>query len=145
VAALRGSVAVAEASHLGGHRLAPNCLVLPTGHLYGRVGPADVPALLDAVRHGTVYPPCYRGQSGLDELSQVAEAAALAQGGQHAWRIGDPEAAGDERIVPVSAGDLRVEVTCERRTYLGIGSCGDAEPESRARWVATNVLPVSVA
>ena len=26
---------MAEASHLGGHRLAPNCLVLPSGRLYG--------------------------------------------------------------------------------------------------------------
>ncbi len=145
VTALRGSLAVAEVSHLGGHRLAPNCLVLPTGHLYGRVGPADVPAILDAVRHGTVYAPCYRGQSGLDELSQVAEAAAFAHGGRHDWRVGEPEGAGDERLIAVSAGDLRLEVTCERRTYLGIASCGDAEPESRARWVATGALPVSVA
>lgn len=131
--ALRGSVDVAEASHLGGHRLAANCLVLPSGRLYGRVTPADVPGLVEAVRHGSVYLPCYRGRSGLDELAQVAEAAALAR-----WGGGSPVSLGaaDAGRVVVTAGSQRLEVTCERRTYSGIASCGDAQPEARERWVA---------
>jgi hypothetical protein len=39
-----GRIDAVEASHLGGHRLAANCLALPGGELYGRVGSADVPA-----------------------------------------------------------------------------------------------------
>src|SRR5262249_18527131 len=73
VQALRGQVEVAEVSHLGGHRLAANCLVLPSGRLYGRVTAADVSGLVDAVLHDRVYLPCYRGQTGLTELAQVAE------------------------------------------------------------------------
>jgi hypothetical protein len=144
VAALRDSIDVAEASHLGGHRLAANCLVLPSGRLYGRVTSADVPALVDAVRRGGVYLPCYRGRSGLDELAQVAEAAAIAHCGAAAdFRIRPPELRAAEARVSVGAGDLQLEVTCERRTYLGIASCGDAEPERRERWVAKNVLRVA--
>jgi hypothetical protein len=146
VAALRDWVDVAEASHLGGHRLAPNCLALPSGRLYGRVTAADVAPLIEAVRHGGVYLPCYRGRSGLDELTQVAEAAAIAHcGGAREFRIrppADPEA---EARVEVTSGELRLDVTCERRTYLGITSCGDAKPEARERWVARNALRVPAA
>ncbi len=144
VASLRDWIDVAEASHLGGHRLAANCLVLPSGRLYGRVTPADVPTLVEAARHGGVYLPCYRGRSGLDELAQVAEAAAIAHcGGAREFRIHAPDLAVAEPRVSVAAGDLRLEVTCERRTYLGIASCGDAEPERRERWVAKSVSRVA--
>jgi hypothetical protein len=134
LAALRGSVDVAESSHLGGHRLAPNCLALPSGRLYGRVGEADVPGLLAALRQDRVYLPCYRGRTGLSELAQVAEAAALAKG-----PLGDPEPAGEATQISVALGSSRFEVTCARRTFTGIGSCGDAEPEQRERWVAISV------
>lgn len=134
VGALRGSVDVAEASHLGGHRLAPNCLVLPTGRLYGRVSAEHAGGLLAAVRHDRVYLPCYRGRSGLSELEQVAEAAALADGPSAEAAPG-----GDETRVSIALGSTRFQVTCARRTYTGIGSCGDAEPEQRARWVAISV------
>jgi hypothetical protein len=142
LAGLRGSLDVAEASHLGGHRLAANCLVLPSGRLYGRVTGADVAGLVDAVRHGGVYLPCYRGRSGLDELAQVAEAAAIAHcGGARGFRIRAAGSSDAEARVSVTAGEVRLEVTCERRTYSGLASCGDAEPERRERWVARNVLP----
>lgn len=138
-AALRGPLEVAEASHLGGHRLAANCLVLPSGRLYGRVTPAHVSGLIESVRRGTAYLPCYRGRSGLDELSQVAEAAALAHLGD---RLDLSIGAANGPRVAVTAGDVRLEVTCERRTYSGIASCGEAEPETRERWVASSVLPL---
>ena len=114
VSALRADarVDVAEVSHLGGHRLAANCLALPSGHLYGRVTVDDVPALVDAILHASVYLPRYRGQSGLSELAQVTEAAALA----------------------------RLPTRCVRRSFSGIGSCGDLEPETRERWVLESVV-----
>ncbi len=131
--ALRGSIEVAEASHLGGHRLAPNCLVLPSGRLYGRATAEHAAPLLEALRHDRVYLPCYRGQSGRSELDQVAEAAALARGP-------DTEAsAGDGTPVSVAVGSSRFQVTCVRRTFVGIGACGDGEPEVRPRWVAISV------
>ncbi|HTO54641.1 MAG TPA: sucrase ferredoxin [Myxococcota bacterium] len=142
VQALRGSVDVAEASHLGGHRLAANCLVMPSGRLYGRVTAGDVPGLLEAIRHGEVYLPCYRGQTGLGELAQVAEAAALARYPRtRDWLVTAPEIDAPEASVAVSASGVALEVTCARRSYLGLASCGDAEPEERPRWIATRVQP----
>jgi hypothetical protein len=115
VAALRadGRVEAAEVSHIGGHRLAANCLALPSGRLYGRVGALDAPALAESIRHDRVLLRCYRGQSGLSELEQVQEAAAL-------------------------AGARNVRYT--RRAFSAIASCGDAEPERRERWVAEEPL-----
>jgi sucrase/ferredoxin-like protein len=140
--ALRGAVDVAEASHLGGHRLAPNCLVLPSGRLYGRVTEGDVPELVASIRHDRVYAPCYRGQSGLSELEQVAEAAALAHCPDGRARRFDV-AAPVVRIALADRGTERaLEVECAQREYLAIASCGDAEPERRARWQATRVRSV---
>ncbi|MFI5315229.1 MAG: sucrase ferredoxin [Myxococcota bacterium] len=138
--ALRGAVDVAEASHLGGHRLAANCLVLPSGRLYGRVTGADVPALLEAVRGDGVHLPCYRGRSGLGELEQVAEAAALALHPRaRALRMTARHDGPGEARVAVAASGVQLEVTCVRRIYAAIASCGDAEPEQRQRWVAIRV------
>lgn len=69
-----------QATHLGGHRFAPNLLTLPDACLYGRVTPGDLDGLLadteahrinfDHLRGRTVYPP----------LVQAAEAALGRQG-----------------------------------------------------------------
>ena len=138
VAALRadGRVDAVEVSHVGGHRLAANCLALPSGRLYGRLGALDAPALAESIRHDRVYLPHYRGRSGLGELEQVVEAAALARlpaGSPIA--IGEPERDGDD--FRVHAGG--VAVRCTRRTFSAIASCGDAEPEKRERWVLESV------
>jgi hypothetical protein len=136
VAALRGALDVVEASHLGGHRLAPNCLVLPTGRAYGRVGAADAAALIEAVRHDRVYLPCYRGRSGWPELEQVAEAAALARF-PDAQRIEvTPAAAGATVSLERNGARAVLDVRCERRSFATFNSCLDAEPETLTRWVA---------
>ncbi len=135
VAALRadGRVDAVEVSHLGGHRLAANCLALPSGRLYGRLGVLDVPALAESIRHDRVYLQRYRGRSGIGELEQVAEAAALARLPSGApIELGAPEPDGDG--FRVNAGG--VVVRCARRAFSAIASCGDAEPERRERWVA---------
>ncbi len=135
-----GRVDAAEVSHLGGHRLASNCLALPTGELYGRVGAADVRPLVDALQRGRVYLPCYRGTSGLDELAQVASAEALARFPDATEiRVGVTEDVAGARIVPVALRDgdtvKRLAVRCVVREFRAIASCGDTQPEQRERWV----------
>ncbi len=146
VSALRSDarVDVAEVSHLGGHRLAANCLALPSGELYGRLTVADAKPLADSVRHGHVYLPRYRGRTGTDEPAQVAEAAALARFPQATEiRVFAPVCEGDARIVPVELrgfdGPRRLAVRCVAREFEVIGSCGDTRAEKRARWVAASV------
>lgn len=146
VGALRADarIDVAEVSHLGGHRLAANALVLPSGDLYGRVGAADAVALADAAQHGRVYLPCYRGRSGLDELEQLAEAEALSRfPSATKLKFGDSGSDGDARTlrVRVRVGDsrTRLEVRCVKRAFEALASCGDEAPKWQKRWVVESV------
>ena len=137
--ALRSAgVDAVEASHLGGHRLAANALVLPTGELYGRVEAGDVPQLVESLRHGRVYGRCYRGRSGLSETAQLAEAAARARfPGARIAALGT----GPVVAVELRDGDTarRLEVRCVMRPFTALASCGDAEPERRERWQVESV------
>lgn len=62
-----------EASHLGGHRLAANTLVLPEGVVYGRLNPADVPSLTEAHDGGRLLVGALRGRAALPPPLQAAE------------------------------------------------------------------------
>lgn len=69
---------VFECSHLGGHRFAPNALVLPWGIVLGGLGP-EPEALVEAVAGVFVGKPLvegYRGRSSYPVHVQAAEAAA---------------------------------------------------------------------
>jgi hypothetical protein len=62
-----------QTTHLGGHRFAPTAAFLPHGLVYGRIEPADVGTLVEALREGRVHLPCYRGRSCYDGAVQAAE------------------------------------------------------------------------
>lgn len=62
-----------EASHLGGHRLAANTLVVPDGVVYGRLTPADVPSLTEAHDGGRLLLGALRGRAALPPPHQAAE------------------------------------------------------------------------
>ncbi|HEX5535022.1 MAG TPA: sucrase ferredoxin [Actinomycetales bacterium] len=64
-----------EVSHLGGHRLAANVLVLPNGVLYGRVDPDDALELVAAHAEHRLVPRLMRGHAVLPAALQVGEAA----------------------------------------------------------------------
>jgi hypothetical protein len=62
-----------ECTHLGGHRFAGNLVCLPDGLVYGRVGPAEGPRLVDAYLAGTLDPARLRGRAAWPPPAQVAE------------------------------------------------------------------------
>jgi len=65
-----------QSTHLGGHRFAPNVLVLPAGILYGRVTLDDVDPLLEATRQGRFFDlDKVRGRCSLPAVVQFAEVA----------------------------------------------------------------------
>lgn len=64
-----------ETTHTGGHRFAPNVVVLPDGLTYGRVVPDRVDELVAAEREGRVVTDLLRGRSALPAAAQVAEVA----------------------------------------------------------------------
>lgn len=61
-----------ECSHTGGHRFAPNVLVLPLGALYGRVEPGGVDELVALSETGRVRPDLLRGLIGYSPVEQAA-------------------------------------------------------------------------
>lgn len=74
-----------ECSHVGGHRLAGNLVVLPHGLYYGFVDQKDVAAVVAATENGLVYPRLLRGSS-LDSPPVQAAKSAIYQA-SHDHRI----------------------------------------------------------
>lgn len=67
--------AVWQSSHLGGHRFAANVLVLPSGILLGRVGPADAPRIVAELAARRIPLEHYRGKTIHPPDAQAADAA----------------------------------------------------------------------
>jgi hypothetical protein len=134
-----------ESSHLGGHRFAATCLVLPSGRQYGRLGPEHAGPLLRAVASGSVLAAHNRGVVGLPEAVQVAEAYLLARLPAMDRVVGSmPEACGDGVRIDVTgylnSSPRRLRVYCSRRPFTGPTSCGAAaRSETRRRWVVRAV------
>jgi hypothetical protein len=140
-----GPCEIAESSHLGGHRFAATCLLLPDGLMHGRLEPADAKPLLRALGRGRPLLPRYRGRVCLGEPQQVAEAWALARFPDAAeLEVGSDEPCAEGVRVSVSLrsnGEAQqLWVQCRERRLLTPTSCG-AEPlrEARTRWVAVGV------
>ncbi|WP_127130291.1 sucrase ferredoxin [Georgenia sp. SYP-B2076] len=73
-----------EVSHLGGHRLAANVLVVPDGVVYGRLGAADAPALVRCHDEGRLLLGALRGRAALPQPVQAAEIAVRRAAGAEA-------------------------------------------------------------
>ena len=72
---LRGSVGARawQTTHLGGHRFAPNVLVLPQGAVYGRVFADGATDFVATIETGGVSVDHLRGRSAYPPEAQVAE------------------------------------------------------------------------
>ena len=62
-----------ETTHLGGHRFAPTCAVLPFGVVYGRMDAQAAEHVFAAARHGRFVLTGYRGRSTFQPPVQAAE------------------------------------------------------------------------
>jgi hypothetical protein len=131
---------VAESSHLGGHRFAATCLLLPSGEMYGRLRPPDVPAVVGAYDSSSVWVPRFRGRLGSSEPVQVAEAHVR---GLHPKLVDlDVEVVdrSDERALVRTRGEeVDLEIECRPRTFRAPTSCTEGGSESRERWVVAAV------
>ncbi|MGA1370354.1 MAG: sucrase ferredoxin [Pseudomonadales bacterium] len=115
-----------QITHLGGHRFAPNVLVLPDRALYGRVTPDALPAFLHAIESGRRAFAHLRGRTALPRAVQAAEAF-LARDDL----LLDSVTADDDHTVATfraAAGPVRVQVGREGTPLVVVPSCG-AEPE----------------
>lgn len=108
-----------QTTHLGGHRFAPNVLVLPQGVLYGRVVVEEVNEFLEQTELGSLSRAHVRGRSAFNPLAQVAEQVV------------------DEEILDVvliddtdvkfntATGSKTVKVTISQEPISVTASCGD--------------------
>jgi hypothetical protein len=132
-----------QATHVGGDRFAGNVVVLPQALYYGRVEPADVPALLEAHAGGRVDLERYRGRAAYTFAAQAAEHSireaeglfgiddlafvACERTGDETWRVRFRTPAGAVREAEVVAEES------EEPVFL---TCGAAEPSRPRRYVA---------
>jgi hypothetical protein len=146
-AARRASpIEVAESSHLGGHRFAATCVVLPAGRMYGRLAPADAAPLLDSIEGDRTWAARYRGRLGEPEPVQVADAYLAARFGDAPAKL-EPvatpsrkDALSIEASVQQNGAERRLLLDCERRTFRGPTSCDEpADDTPRPRWILARV------
>ncbi len=140
-----GSDRVWQSSHLGGHRFAPNAVVLPWGVQLGRIPLDRVAEVVDLLARGRIPLDLYRGRTIYEPAVQAAEVAAREATGA--------DGVGDLRLLGTEGGEHRVrfatpsgEVLVRIAHHDGPAapvSCGE-EPAPTGRWV-TDVERGSVA
>jgi hypothetical protein len=112
-----------QATHLGGHRFAPNVLVLPNACLYGRVQAEGVDEFLDFTERDLVDFDRLRGRTGYPAIVQAGEGALARQNVRLLHVDGDDSAA----VITFADDAARHSVSMARagRAELVSKSCGD--------------------
>lgn len=110
-----------QTTHLGGHRYAPNVLILPHGRMYGRVHPEDVEELVATVESGAIATQFLRGRSQFPTDAQVCESFADCPVRALV------ESAEDSVTFTSDRGQLQVKIPKRGRGVEVIASCGDEE------------------
>lgn len=128
-AALREQVGARawQVTHLGGHRFAPNVLVLPAGALYGRVVAASVPEFVATVEAGSLAFAHLRGRTYQPRHVQAAEAF-IGRSDLRLLHVDGDEARARIRFATPD-GSAEIAVRRAARGLPVIGSCGDSAAE----------------
>ena len=130
-----------ESSHVGGDRFAGNLVCLPSGHYFGRVGPAEADRVLGLHRKGIIDLDHYRGCCIDPPTVQAAEWFARRATGL--LGIDDLDLIGRERLeAEVEAVRFRLAGGGTARVLLRAGrvddprllTCHSARPESPLRF-----------
>jgi hypothetical protein len=125
-----------QASHLGGHRFAPNVVVLPHGIQLGRIPLDRVEEVVATVTAGRIPLDLYRGRTLYSPTAQVAEVAARVATGRDELAGFALVADDGERVTfATPLGDLTVRVE-RREGPPAPASCG-AEPEPTVLWATS--------
>jgi hypothetical protein len=125
-----------QASHLGGHRFAPNVVVLPHGIQLGRIPLDRVGEVVATVSAGRIPLDLYRGRTLYSPMTQAAEVAARAATGcDELDGLALTEDDGERVTFTTPFGDVTVRVE-SREGPAAPASCG-AEPEPTVRWATS--------
>lgn len=117
-----------QTTHLGGHRFAPNVLVLPQGVLYGRVDPEGMETFVTQVEAGELSLVNLRGRSRYPKPVQAAEGFA----GRSGLDLLNVLEHGERTAVTFagSSAQLTVEVRMSAEPHWTTASCGDEEAKA---------------
>ena len=118
-----------QTTHVGGHRFAPNVLVLPAGALYGRVTEDAVPGFVEAIEAGGLAPEFLRGRSAWPPPAQAAEP--LVDGACEFKGVD-----GEEVTFATASGETTVRVQRSAKAWQMIPSCGVTEAEEAFPFVS---------
>lgn len=113
-----------QTTHVGGHRFAPNVLVLPQGALYGRVFADEAGRFADAVERGDRPLAHLRGRSAYPPEAQVAECrldGAATLKAVHGGEVVFETPTGEPRTIHVERAETPLQV---------VASCGKSETEA---------------
>ena len=116
-----------QTTHLGGHRFAPNVLVLPQGAIYGRVFAEDAADFAARIETGGMPVENLRGRSTYPPEAQVAET--LVDGAHGLVGID-----GGAVTFATDDGVRTVRVERAESPYEVIASCGRTETEAVFPW-----------
>ena len=124
-----------QSSHLGGHRFAPNVLVLPYGVQLGRIPLERAAEVAGLLEDGRIPLDLYRGRTVFGPAVQAAEIAVRAVTGLD--RVGDLRLVShDGDLVTFATPDGELVARVEGRPGPAVpASCG-ADPEPTAAWMA---------
>jgi hypothetical protein len=117
-----------QTTHVGGHRFAPNVLVLPAGALYGRVAVDRVGELIDASERGHLVADLLRGRSWRAPAVQAAEAFLYREAGD--VLSGPVEVTERADVVTTRFVETDWEVVVRALTTERFASCGDEKPRA---------------
>jgi len=129
-----------QASHLGGHRFAPNVLVLPHGIQLGRIPVDRAQEVMELLANDRIPLDLYRGRTIYAPPVQAAELAVRSVTGYDGLadlRLVSHE--GDLVMFSTPAGELSARAE-ERLGPVVPASCG-GDPEPTVGWVASLLLP----
>ncbi len=125
-----------QTTHVGGHRFAPNVLVLPQGVLYGRVYPDLMERFVDEVEADAVPVAQLRGRTCYPKHVQAAEGFAGETGLELLDVAGDED--GAAVTFAASSENLTVEVQQSSEPQWITASCGDQEKKAVYPFVQTD-------
>ena len=119
-----------QVTHLGGHRFAPNVLVLPQGVLYGRVGAEDesIERFIAEVEAGRVPRRHLRGRSCYPKPVQAAEGFAGLEGLE--WVASEVRDSHTRVTFDHQGESLLVNVAMADEAVPVLASCGDQQLQS---------------
>ncbi|MYF50768.1 MAG: sucrase ferredoxin, partial [Gammaproteobacteria bacterium] len=119
-----------QVTHLGGHRFAPNVLVLPQGVLYGRVGAEDesIERFVAEVEAGRVPRRHLRGRSCYPKPVQAAEGFAGLEGLE--WVASEVRDSHTRVTFDHQGESLLVNVAMADEAVPVLASCGDQQLQS---------------